>query len=218
MPNSERSGLYFQYGCGLSAPDGWLKYDSSPTLRLQRLPLVGPLFARNVRFPDAVQYGDVVAGLPPLADNSADGAYCSHVLEHLALEDLRGALRETLRVLKPNAVFRLVLPDIEYLAKTYLENDATDAALEFMRTTHLGVEMRPHGIKSFIVNWIGNSKHLWMWDFKALEAELSKVGFQDIRRAEFGDGADPAFGARKPGYIRADPSALGLGTARNRLR
>lgn len=192
MPNSERSGLYFQYGCGLSAPNGWLNYDSSPTLRLQRLPLVGPLFARSVRFPDAVQYGDVVAGLP-LADNSADGAYCSHVLEHLALEDLRGALRETLRVLKPNAVFRLVLPDIEYLARTYLENDATDAALEFMRRTHLGVEMRPRGIKSFIVNWIGNSKHLWMWDFKALEAELAKAGFQDIRRAEFGDSTDPAF-------------------------
>ncbi|HEX6859864.1 MAG TPA: hypothetical protein VF138_06660, partial [Caulobacteraceae bacterium] len=60
--------LYVQYGCGLSAPDGWLNFDASPTLRLQRLPLVGRLLTRGrVRFPEAVRYGDITRGLP-LAD------------------------------------------------------------------------------------------------------------------------------------------------------
>lgn len=32
---------FIQYGCGLSAPAGWRNFDSSPTLRAQRLPVLG---------------------------------------------------------------------------------------------------------------------------------------------------------------------------------
>ncbi len=38
------STIYVQYGCGLSAPAGWNNYDASPTLRLQKLPVVGDIF------------------------------------------------------------------------------------------------------------------------------------------------------------------------------
>ncbi|MCI5142460.1 MAG: methyltransferase type 11, partial [Candidatus Electrothrix sp. ATG1] len=30
---------FIHYGCGLSAPESWLNFDASPTLRLQRIPL-----------------------------------------------------------------------------------------------------------------------------------------------------------------------------------
>jgi hypothetical protein len=58
--------IYVQYGCGLSAPGGWLNFDNSPTLRLQRLPLLGEVFRQAIkpRFPDAVRVGDIVTGLP----------------------------------------------------------------------------------------------------------------------------------------------------------
>ena len=32
-----------------------------------------------------------------------------------------------------------------------------------------------------------------MWDFESLRAELSEIGFTEIRRAQFGDGDDPLF-------------------------
>lgn len=194
MADGTPGGVYFQYGCGLSAPEGWINYDSSPTLRLQRLPAIGGLFARQVRFPVDVAYGDVVKGLP-LADESADGAYCSHVLEHLSLADCRTALRETRRVLKPGGVFRLVLPDLAFLARTYLEGEGPEAAPTFMRKSHLGVETRPRGAGAAARAWLGNSKHLWMWDYPALAAELEKAGFRDIRRARFGDSGVAAYDA-----------------------
>src|SRR5687767_6441655 len=111
------TGLYVQFGCGLSAPDGWLNFDSSPTLRAQRLPLIGSAIARasDTRFPEAVRYGDIVTGLP-VADGSCKGVYASHVLEHLALEDMRTALRNTWKILEPGGVFRLVVPDLELMA------------------------------------------------------------------------------------------------------
>lgn len=57
------------FGCGLSVAPEWLNYDASPTLWLQRRPLLGPVTARFIRprFPALARYGNVVKGLP-LAD------------------------------------------------------------------------------------------------------------------------------------------------------
>lgn len=185
--------LSIQYGCGLSEPEGWVNYDSSLTLRLQRLPIVGKIFESRVKFPLGVQYGDVLKGLPHEAE-SVDFVYCSHVLEHLALEEMRRALIETHRILKPGGVFRLVLPDLEQLIKKYIEDGSDMAAPIFMERTHLGIKRRPIGLKDQIIDMFGNSKHLWMWDDKSLQRELHTAGFKNIRRAQFGDGPDACFG------------------------
>ena len=185
---------YVQYGCGWSAPEGWRNFDASPTLRFERIPLIGRLHTRNgQRFPGNVEYGDIVKGLP-VAAQSCDGVYCSHVLEHLSLTDFRTALDNTWNILRPTGgTFRLVLPDLEYAAKRYMDDPSESAAHTFMMDTGLGSQRRDRGIWRFMVSWIGNSKHLWMWDFPSIAAELRRAGFADIRRAAFGDSPDAAF-------------------------
>ena len=183
-----------QYGCGLSTAQGWLNYDASPTLYMQRLPIIGGVFRRALRprFPDDARFGDVLKRLPH-ADGTVDLAYCSHVLEHLCLQDLRTALRETHRILRKGGVFRGVLPDLEEEARRYLASDANDACTQFIQATALGQETRSRGVKGFAREWLGNSRHLWMWDFKGLSAELARAGFTDIRRARYADSAHGAF-------------------------
>ncbi len=80
--------IYIQYGCGLSAPKEWTNFDVSPTLRIQKLPIIGAILksSLNTSFPKNVQYGDIINGLP-VKENSCDGLYCSHTLEHLSLND-----------------------------------------------------------------------------------------------------------------------------------
>jgi hypothetical protein len=190
---NDRRECYAQYGCGYSAPSGWLNFDSSPTLRFERLPLIGSLYTKNKsRFPASVMYGDIVKGLP-IPASSCSGIYCSHVLEHLSLEDFRTALRNTHQSLQPGGTFRLVLPDLAYYALRYLESSSDDAALQFMRDTSLGTEMRARGFFDMLKAWLGNSHHLWMWDYKSVCSELGHVGFVGIRLAVFGDSSDPAF-------------------------
>jgi hypothetical protein len=182
-----------QYGCGLSAPDGWINFDASPTLRLQRLPFVGPFLMRGrSHFPASVRYGDVVRGLP-MGDGSCAAVYCSHVLEHLSLADLRTALRETRRILTDGGQFRGVMPDLETLARAYVSDTGPRAAIEFMEKSLLGIRERPRGLAGIAASAFGNSHHLWMWDYKALAAELASAGFKDIRRAQMGDSASRAF-------------------------
>ena len=185
--------LYMQFGCGWCAPSGWLNFDSSPTLRFERLPVIGRLYTRNARrFPDNVRCGDIVRGLP-VAEGSCRGIYCSHILEHLALEDFRTALRRNFGYLKPGGVFRLVVPDLAALARAYVNSPDADAAHRFMESSFLGRKTRPRSPAGFLRQWLGNSEHLWMWDEKAMRKELTDAGFTDIRRAVFGDAEDPRF-------------------------
>ena len=112
---------YVHYGCGLTAPVQWENFDVSPTLRIQKIPLLGRLVRQrlNAQFPENVRYGNIIKGLPVLED-SCDGVYCSHTLEHLSLVDFRKALANTKKILKPGGIFRCVVPDLESAARKYI--------------------------------------------------------------------------------------------------
>lgn len=188
---------YVQYGCGHSAPTEWINFDISPTLRIQKTPVLGALLKNklNTHFAPHVRYGDIVKGLPVEKD-SCDGVYCSHILDNLSFEDLPRALNNTYKILKKGGIFRCVIPDLEYEARTYiqnLDNGDKSASIKFLTDTQLGFFKRPRGLKDMVIAFFANRRHLWMWDAKSLGEELRKAGFQDIRRAEFHDSQDEMF-------------------------
>lgn len=188
---------YVQYGCGLCAPPGWINFDASPTLRIQRIPLLNVLLKNklNAHFPRNVKYGNIIKGLP-VKDHTCDGVYCSHTLEHLSLHDLRIALENSFRLLKKGGIFRMVVPDLEYMARQYissLEKGDQFASIHFMNSTMLGLAKRPKSIKEILGYTFGNSHHLWMWDSRSLMQELSNTGFTQMRPCRFHDCADPMF-------------------------
>lgn len=191
-------GLYVNYGCGKMAPESWTNFDASPTLRMQNILVLGSIFKNNQEtvFPSNVKYGDIVKGLP-LEENSCDGIYCSHVLEHLSLNDFMQALKNTYRVLKPGGIFRCVVPDLETYARDYITAlDAGDdnASIDFVGHRSLfGQKSRTRGLKAIVSNYYGNSRHLWMWDKHSLKKALSEAGFVDVRDCEFNDSTDEMF-------------------------
>jgi SAM-dependent methyltransferase len=193
---------YVQYGCGLTAPTQWENYDASPTLKIQKMPLIGKILSSLLRkkgfaaFPDNVSFGDITVGLP-VEENTCDAVYCSHTLEHLALEDFRNALKNSHKILKKGGTFRFVLPDLAWAARKYIndfDKGKTDASIWFMTETLLGEENRPEGFFKTIANSFGNSNHLWMWDSASMKEELRKAGFTEIRDCKFGDNTDEMFG------------------------
>ena len=188
---------YVQYGCGEIAPDGWINFDASPTLRLQKIPVFGNLIKPklNTVFPENVKYGDIIKGLP-VKDNSCDGLFCSHTLEHLSLNDFRKALINSYKILKPGGLFRIVMPDLESYAKLYLQelnSGNSNAGFVFFEHSRLGIVERPRGLKAMATALYGNAHHLWLWDFPSLNKELENAGFKNIRRCDFDDSTDKMF-------------------------
>jgi predicted SAM-dependent methyltransferase len=57
----------------------------------------------------------------PFPDEEFDVIYHSHVLEHFSKADGPRFLRECRRVLKPGGTIRVAVPDLERIAKTYLQ-------------------------------------------------------------------------------------------------
>ena len=195
--DAARPGLHVQYGCGYSAPAEWTNFDASPTLRWERIPLLGSLWTKNAeRFPANVRVGDIVRGLP-VAERSCRGVYASHVLEHLALDEFHRALDNTLKILGEGGIFRLVVPDLEWAAREYVRRlDATrdPTASDFlMRETYLGTPRRARGLVGLVYRWLSTSSHLWMWDEASLAQALTAHGFRAVRRCQFGDCEDPLF-------------------------
>lgn len=186
---------HIQFGCGFDAAASWRNFDASPSLKLQRLPVVGPALVSlkmTPRFPPGVEYGDIVRGLP-VAPGSADAIFSSHVLEHLARNDCMVALQRTLMLLRPGGVFRLVLPDLRALADAYVNCGLPDSADRFMDRSFLGKRERSRGLRSIVHAAFGNSAHLWMWDAVSLADALRRSGFVAVRQASLGDADDRLF-------------------------
>ena len=191
-----RTGVYVQYGCGQCAPTGWLNFDASARLRLERTPLSRTVLRKTVGaiFPQNVLQGDIVYGLP-VRNNSAAAVYSSHCLEHLPRSDVPRALTNTFRMLQAGGVFRLIVPDFEWRALRYVAalKSSSMPADEFLEDCHLGERVRPKTWVDFIRDRYKRSYHLWMYDFPTMKSLLETAGFSRIRRCRFGDAADPMF-------------------------
>ena len=96
------SSRYLNLGCGRRYHSAWTNLDLESN------------------DPEVVSH-DVTKGIPFEA-SSFDAVYHSHVLEHLNPEEGKQLIQECYRVLSPGGVLRVVVPDLERIARLYLEN------------------------------------------------------------------------------------------------
>lgn len=102
-PKASFDGRYLlNIGCGGRFHPEWNNIDFKPAC------------------PSVIKF-DIKKALPYKAE-TFDAVYSSHLLEHLSIEVAKNLLSECCRVLKPSGVLRLVIPDLEYNAKLYLES------------------------------------------------------------------------------------------------
>lgn len=99
MPEQERL-ILLNLGCGQRFHPDWVNID-------------------YVSYAPQVRAYDLSSGIP-LETNSCDAVYHSHVLEHFSRAAGEAFIQECFRVLKPGGILRVVVPDLEVLAKQYL--------------------------------------------------------------------------------------------------
>lgn len=110
----------------------------------------------------------------PLEDQTADFIFSSHFLEHLDRASGRRLLEECFRVLKGDGVLRIAVPDLEYAWEMYRGGEKDHMLHDF-----------------FFTEEIGFGEHRYAYDYEMLETLLRELGFGQIQRAEFQEGATP---------------------------
>ena len=80
-----------------------------------------------------VQAFDIRAPLP-FRNNYFNCSYTSHVIEHLTQEEAESLISECFRILKPQGIVRIIVPDLEGIVRAYL------GALEQVESGDLSAE------------------------------------------------------------------------------
>ncbi len=108
----------------------------------------------------------------PYDDNKVDLIYASHVLEYFDREEAEGVLKEWHRVLKPNGVLRLAVPDFAECAKLYVNEHYPLKAFVGML---YGKWLMSDGES-------GKIYHKTVYDFLSLKKVLKDASFKGIKR------------------------------------
>ncbi len=172
-----RPGSYLNLGCGPNIDKGFINIDATwvPGLDI---------------------CSDIRRGLP-FSDGSIGGIFSEHCLEHLSLDEGRALLRECWRVLAPQSIIRVIVPDLELYARTYVKHlDGCDVALPneyFTNRTNVALPV------ALINELFYGSGHRFIYDFQSLSDVLNEVHFSAIEKHTFGTGSDERLLIDSPG-------------------
>jgi SAM-dependent methyltransferase len=207
--HGEQAPVRLNLGSAHDHAPGWISYDRSrmPLLSRSRLVRAGftlaarlgmPAADRVLRWPASVRVRDLTRGIPH-ATGSVDAIYSSHMLEHLEPDDALFVLRDCYRALRPGGTLRIVVPDLNFIVRAYLEGkreflpssaqanaDAFLESLDFRPAPRGGIATRAlrRALRS------DDGGHKWMYDEDSLILRLREIGFRDVRRVPFGEGRD----------------------------
>lgn len=149
---------------------------------------------------DDVLVHDLRKGIPA-SDASVHAVYHSHVLEHIDRDAVPGFFAEIMRVLRPGAVHRVVVPDLERHVRDYLESlerglgdararvqhdaSVSQMILQMVRREASGTSNQAPLQRRVENLLLGSARrrgetHMWMWDRVNLPEALIGAGFRDV--------------------------------------
>lgn len=114
----------------------------------------------------------------PIPDESMDGVFCEHVLEHFTLEDGIVLLKQCHRILRPGGTVRFIHPNAEVIMRTYF--DAPKLLVE-KRLPESGTAMEA------VNGWFRQRyEHQCLYDWPLSEYAFKQAGFAEVANAVFG--------------------------------
>ncbi len=117
----------------------------------------------------------------PVPDNSVDLVYADNVIEHITLDLGRRVFKYSFAALKPGGIFRLATPDVEAVARQYLENGEL-AQLGMERNREKGRNF-VHPVQLIQQVFVGAKHYLgFCYDYDSISKEMQSAGFETSRQ------------------------------------
>jgi SAM-dependent methyltransferase len=172
-------------GCGSQILDGWINVDYSLGAKLAKIPMF-PLLNKglnmfSMEWDKRIFLHDLRKPFP-WGDATADNIYSSHTLEHLSRDEGKNFLTECHRVLKPNGLIRILVPDLTSVVDRYRAGELrADHFVEGLGVLYGGGKASwKKSLSPFI-----EFPHKCMYDVPTLVAILNDIGFDAHGRKAF---------------------------------
>jgi predicted SAM-dependent methyltransferase len=161
---------------------GWVNTDITPHLFIARVPGLAPLMGSLGILPPKrveqhragifarLKYVNVAKRLP-FGNSSVGNLYSSHMFEHLTPDAAMRCMEECLRVLMPEGVLRIAVPDLDQIVRAY-DPENPERMLETLFELKNGAKNR----------------HWWHYNEQSLTRTLRRAGFRQAYRCEFRQG------------------------------
>jgi len=185
--------LKVHLGCGKNALDGFLNFDNNLFLFFKFIPFIENFLSffkfipkwfcefitisreKNIKYCDASKK-------IPFKDSTVDLIYTCHMLEHLDQNETKIFFNESYRILKPNGIMRIVVPDFQRLVDNYnFDKDVN----KFVYQSCLVGEKPKSLIKKLQYLIQGHGWHHQMFNKESLEF-FKKFKFSDVQLIEPG--------------------------------
>ena len=176
-------------GCGMNPTKNWKNYDYSTSIKLSKYPIISNLLFKlnlikeeqinfiNYALKNNIELLDATK-IFPFKDESIDVIYSSHMMEHLHRDDAVNFIEECYRVLRPNGILRLVMPDLRRNIQSYLKFNDADKFIEDLLIQPPKTKNISDLTKLYLSG--GFREHQWMYDEKSLIKLLSTCGFNKV--------------------------------------
>lgn len=120
-----------------------------------------------------------VLDMSAVSSNSVDAVYSSHMLEHLYAHELVIALAEIMRVLKPDGILVVTVPDLQTIAQLIVDDRLLDTAYMSPAGPIAPFDM-VYGHRGYIENGMVYMAHRGGFTLATLIDEIKRAGFETV--------------------------------------
>lgn len=168
-------------GCGSHTPSNWINVDYALGVKLAKVPLLSKFGITQLKWDKNIFLHNLLTPFP-WETNSVDIIYSSHTLEHFTREDGYRFLKECHRVLRPDGIIRIVVPDLKLLVYNYLNGKLrADSFIESLRVLYPPLN---HFLRRVLSPYT-YFPHKCMYDAETLLIIMHEIGFNAFARNGF---------------------------------
>ena len=173
---------------------------------------------RDVPMPGCMVYDLTNLPIEGIQDNTYDGIYSEHFIEHLEKDQGKALFKECMRILKPGGVLRTVWPPMEIVEWLQSEKDLSrdEFVKHYYQVYILKHKFSPsgyekHRIQEQVAQGLLHQKgeHKYLWGKTEMIQELESIGFKFAEEWEYNKSQISEFNnIDTPGRIRMLHSAV----------
>jgi len=173
---------------------------------------------RDVAMPGVMVYDMTDLPMKGVEDQTYDGVYNEHFIEHLTKDEGINFLKEMLRVMKPLGTIRTIWPPMEFVEWLRQDEDLSEHGwvkhyYNFYVKKH---KFAPEGTENMRIQdqcaegimW-QNGEHKYIWSKKELVDTMKEIGYINVKEKKYQESGLPDFhNIDTAGDVRAFHSAV----------